>query len=220
MSASDVHINSLTVHSNIQFIKLLRFIKDHPGCTRHDVLTVVRGAECDRPGFYSDYFGYMFANDYAQMKRDGVHMKYYITSRGEVLLLCAEANGPMPKRTKHSAVIKGTSIPFNPEVPKEYKNLETTVKLVNEMIKLGAYSDDYLNRNGSKMMKKEEILEILQKITGTKTGIKPLFTHLHKNNVIIKHWHKEDSEKQLFFISEPALKIANVWPLVEVSTRM
>ena len=219
MSASDVHINSLTVHSNIQFIKLLRFIKEHPGCTRHDVLTAVRGAECDRPGFYSDYFAYMFANDYAEVKRNGVHMKYYITSRGEVLLLCAEANGPMPKRTKHSAVIKGTSIPFNPEIPKERKNLETTVKLVNEMIKLGAYSAD-LNGNSFKMMKKEEILEILQKITGTKTGIKPLFTHLRKNVVIIKHWYKEESGKPAFFISERALKIADLWPLVELGAQM
>ena len=223
MSASEVHINSLTVHSDIQFIKLLRFIKEHPGCSRHDVLAAVRGPECDRPGFYSSYFAYMFGNDYAQMKRDGKHFKYYITSRGEVLLLCAEANGPMPKRTKHTAVVKGAFIPFNPEIPKERKNLETTVKLINEMLKRGAYWP--AEENLDKPVQKEEIFEILKSITGTQVGLKPLFNRLSEYRIITEEWQRDRDgigyfKNPGFYVSERALKIAGVWPLVEVSAQM
>lgn len=222
MSASDVHINPCTVHSNIQFIKLLRFIKENPGCTRHDVLTAVRGAECDRPGFYSDYFAYMFNNDYAEMKRDGKQRKYYITAHGEWLLLRAEANGPMPKRIKHNAFIQGTFIPFNPEVLEEYKKLETTVKLINEMHKNRACDPDVYGEN-FKAMKKAEILEILKKITGTKAGIKSLFSHLHKFTILICHWQKDENgwhKEPAFCLSERALRIAKVWPLIEVNNQM
>ena len=222
MSASEVRINPVTIHSNTQFIQLLRYIKENPGCTRHDVLVGVKGKEYDRPGYYSSYFAYMFDNCYVQRTRTGRQRKYYITKYGDNLVRRADANGPS-NRVKHSAFIQGTYIPFNPEVPSDRKNLEATAKLIGEMTKQGAYDSDPVNGDSFKPMKKEEILGFLEKITGTKVGTKPLFKYLRKNLVLLAQWLRDEHgfcKDQVYFVSKRALGIADVWPLVEVSEQM
>ena len=142
MSASDVHVNFATVHSDTEFIKLLRFIKLNPGCTRNQILAGVKGPEYARPGYFSDYFAYFIRQDLAKYVRAGSKFYYYTTARGNAVVNRADKNGPQKKKVRHTSRIRNVDIPFNYELPAEKQKIDEMAALLKDMVDAGAVEYD------------------------------------------------------------------------------
>jgi len=176
MSARDVHVNLLTIHSDTVFTKYLRFIMQNPGLTRSQILTGVKGPEFNRPGYNSDYFAYFIQKGLVKYVRAGSKFYYYTTSKGNTAVQCADANGPKKSTKSHTSKIMNVDLPFNYELPEEREKLEQTAALLKEMVAAGAvsynethmYFRDRLDEIPEKAITHEEVMALAKKYFGRK----------------------------------------------------
>lgn len=221
MSASDVHVNLLTIHSDTVFAKYLRFIKQNPGLTRSQILTAVKGPEYNRPGYNSDYFAYFIQKDLVKCVRAGNKVYYYMTSKGNAAVQRADANGPKPPIKKHTCNVSGHDIPFNTALPDERKHANEAASFIQELASISAV--DAVNTRYTRYyysgkvpegaISKEKALELAKKHGGR--HFKRLFTRLVNWSYLQYSWNfiaGEGSKPKDVWVTKRGLEFIRVWP--------